>query len=67
MHTLQHAHLWQHLPPDPDAALQPLAFNYVSDTTGLAQGDGDEALLGQAFLRHFNARIETDHMFIQPR
>lgn len=45
----------------------PLAHNDVSVTTGLDMGDGGGALLGQSFLRHFDARIEGTRMVLHPR
>ncbi|QTD44023.1 retropepsin-like aspartic protease family protein [Ottowia testudinis] len=45
----------------------PLARNDVSVTTGLDMGDGNSALLGQSFLRHFDVRIEGNRMVLHPQ
>ena len=45
----------------------PLVHNDTSVTVGLDMGDGDGALLGQSFLRHFDVRILSDRMVLTPR
>lgn len=45
----------------------PLARNDVSVSTGIAMAHPDEALLGQSFLRHFEVRIDGQHMLLRPR
>ncbi|MDO5288008.1 MAG: retropepsin-like aspartic protease [Pseudomonadota bacterium] len=45
----------------------PLARNDVSVSTGIAMAHPDEALLGQSFLRHFDVRIDGQHMLLRPR
>ena len=45
----------------------PLVLNDASVTVGLSGLRPDEALLGQAFLKHFDVEIRRDEMFIRQR
>lgn len=44
-----------------------LSRNDVSVSTGLLMSDHRQSLLGQSFLRHFDVRIEQDHMLLRAR
>ena len=45
----------------------PLAVGNVRVGTGYTGDEDDDALLGQAFLRHFDVRMRGDEMLLQPR